>query len=120
MHSIHNLGKGWVAYLYNGMFVAVDSMMGTDYVTAEDIAVMQCMRVDTVEEIIARGDEAELRRLVNAPDNAEITTGEGWIGWTEMSGYLDRTDNIGVFSSEMECLGELMNLYGEDDDDDDE
>ena len=116
MHSMHNLGKGWIASMYNGMYVAVDSMMGIDYVTAEDIAIMQGMRVDTVNEIITRGNEAELRRLVNAPDDAEITTGEGWTGYAEMSGYLDRTENIGVYESEAECLDALMNLYGEDDD----
>lgn len=116
MRSIHNLGKGWIASMYNGMYVAVDSMMGIDYVTAEDIAVMHGMSVDAAEEIIARGNEAELRRLVNAPDDAEITTGEGWTGYAEMPGYLDRTENIGVYESEAECLDELMNLYGEDDD----
>lgn len=117
MRSIHNLGKGWIAYLYNGMYVVVDSMMGIDYVTADDISVMHGMSVDAAEETIARGDEAELRRLVNAPDDAEITTGEGWIGRTEMPGYLDRTENVGVFDSEAECLKALMNMYGEDDDD---
>lgn len=116
MHSMHNLGKGWIASIYNGMYVAVDSIMGIDYITAEDIAVMENMSVDAAEEIIARGNEAELRRLINAPDDAEITTGEGWTGYAEMPGYLDRTENIGVYESEAECLDALMNLYGEDDD----
>ena len=43
--------------------------------------------------------------------------GKGWIGRTEMPGYLDRTENVGVFDSEAECLKALMNMYGEDDDD---
>lgn len=116
MRSIHNPGKGRIASMYNGMYVAVDSMMGIDYVTADDISVMQGMSVNTAEEIIARGNESELRRPVNAPDDAEITTGEGWIGRTEMPGYLDRTDNIGVFDSEAECREMLMNMYGSEDD----
>ena len=116
MRSVHNLGKGWIAYMYNGMYVEIDSIMGIDYVTADDIAVMQNMSVDAAEEIVARGNKAELQRLINAPDDAEITIGEGWIGRTEMPGYLDHTDNIGVFSSEAECLGTLMNMYGGEDD----
>ena len=116
MRSIHNMGNGWIAYMYNGMYVEIDSIMGIAHVTADDISVMHGMSVDAAEEIIARGNEAELRRLVNAPDDAEITTGEGWIGRTEMPGYLDRTDNIGVYESEAECLEELMNLYGNSDD----
>lgn len=111
-----DMGRGWVGYVYRGRYVETDSMMGREYMTPEDVAVMENMSVDAVERIIAKGDESELRRLIRAADDVRVETGEGWIGWTEMPGYLDRTENVGVFDSEAECREMLINMYGSEDD----
>lgn len=111
-----DMGHGWVGYMYCGGYVETDSVTGRECVTAADIAVMENMSVDAAEKIVARGNEQELRRLINAQDDARMETGKGWIGWTEMPGYLDRTENVGVFDSEAECREMLMNMYGGDDD----
>ena len=113
----HDIGNGWTACVWRGLCVVTDDVHeGISCFTALDIANMCDMDVETAEKIIRDADENKLRQITGADRDADITVEYGHTGWAEMPGYLDRTENIGVFYSKAECWETLENMYGGDDD----